>query len=74
MGNFRYPLLAVTLRKEYNMNKRLPFLPYGYNVPQVLEECYTWEQAIAFIAQQISNLDERVTALEENTNEETNSD
>ena len=50
--------------------RRQPFLPYGYQVPTVLEECYTWEQAIAFIAKQISDLDERVTALEEENDDE----
>ena len=47
-----------------------PFLPYGYNVPVALEECYTWETVIAWLCKKIKDLEDRVEELEgENTNE-----
>jgi len=46
------------------------FLPFGYVVPTALEECYTWQQALAFIVKCLKELDDRVTALEEKENEQ----
>lgn len=45
------------------------FLPFGYTVPTSLEECYTWQVAVAFIVKCLKELDDRVTALEEKNNE-----
>ena len=44
-----------------------PFLPYGYNVPTTLEECYTWETAICWLAKKVNELEQKIEDMEGNT-------